>query len=198
MTRKRNRTGPKRKAGPREPNGRASRKKQDVNQRTEETEMETMSTAVCARQRLYGMTREEALRNQLQVGRPNAGSLIGRMALQGVLTFEQWAAGVKWQETRANYHKAIQARGEASGGGTRRGGEDSDAYVAWCKAAIEKHDEMQDRLQDVSNHTRSANIPAAMHLTISREEEYDHLLGDLRTALNALVRLWGLDSRKAA
>lgn len=185
--------GRKRKLGKREPNGRLSRRRDDVQARQGETEAETLSTALEARARLYGLP-EKFLRDD------RAGTVVGRMNLQDELSGVQYRAAVKWMETRSRYHKALLARGETTGGGTRGTPElVSDEYIGWVRRAVEQWDEASMVLIDLSVSLRTTNVSSAMTWLVERDTYVAGLTGDLRLALNALAKHWGLDtSREAA
>ncbi|MGD9740394.1 MAG: hypothetical protein AB7S41_18210 [Parvibaculaceae bacterium] len=169
-------------AGSREPNGRLSRRRSAVTARRVESEAEVRAVAVEARMRHTGLPR--ALAELADAGRPNAGTVHGRMRLREELTADQWTAAEWYLGTRTAYLRAIGAPGrpiEPSEG--RSGGEDT----AFAKAAIARHDAVVDCLRHASIESRSPII-AAFDAILWRQEEFPHLTGDLRLGLNAVHR----------
>ena len=86
--------GRKRKAGKRHPCGKL------VQPSAAETQRETMSTVLEARQRHYGVTAKQARDERL-------GTALGRLAFAGSITAEQYAAGQKYAEIYYRHHAVM-------------------------------------------------------------------------------------------
>lgn len=193
----------KRKQGPREPNGRLSRNREHRDQRRrhedEMTTAEAKSVVIEARVR-HGIPRE--LADLADAGRPNAGTVHGRMRLAGMngdreqgINADQFDAA-KWYIGRyLAYLRAIDAPGrervpeddEATGQG--EGVTIAEATAEWRKVLRV--------LQDVSTETRSPVI-AAMDTILVRQVFVHTMAGDLRLGLNAIHRTFLAGQRRAA
>src|SRR3954469_1743653 len=92
--------GRKRKAGNREPNGKLSRRIDDKQARRSIDEQSAMQVAKEARQRVFGVSAAES-------GTELAGSICGRLLLQGTISREHYDAAVAFQETYATFLRAI-------------------------------------------------------------------------------------------
>jgi hypothetical protein len=86
--------GRKRKLGKRHPSGKL------VQPSAAETQRETMSTVLEARQRHYGVTAKQAPDERL-------GTALGRLAFTGGITTEQYAAGQKYAEIYYRHHAVM-------------------------------------------------------------------------------------------
>jgi len=136
------RAGRRRKLVMREANGRQIRSSQAA------LERETQAVMVEARQRIYGLTEEQAKS-------PDAVTELGRLRLRGRLSQSLYAAGTYWLEVRAAAQAALKSPQMSSGGFMERSrGHDSSegtdpAYVEQCCRAL-------DRDADISHELRPA------------------------------------------
>lgn len=166
--------------GAREPNGRLSRRVVHAKEREEMTQREAQSVAIAARMRVFGLTEAQA-RGQ------DGGTVIGRMHHAKELTSDQVEAGFVYLEARNAYHRAIGVASdtgvaplpEAKGSGT---------YEEFCEAAIKRWTAVTDVLTCVMVEVRSPAPAAALDNFVVRDMYVEHLVGDLRIALNALHR----------
>jgi hypothetical protein len=173
--------GHKRHGVPRDSKGRIERRYYDGN---DMTAREARSVAIQARVRVFGISPELASID----AQVNAGSVIGRMRLQGSLTADQWDALDWWLRQRDAYLRAILAKREgSSGAGPGNGGEDTDGYAEWCEDKIKLWDEIRDVIQDMANETR-AQLFAALDYIAVKDIYLPHLEGPLRYAANAIHR----------
>jgi len=176
----------------REPNGRLSRKIIDREARMAMTEQEAKSVAIEARIR-HGV--DPAYADLSDAGRPNAGTVHGRMCLARSLSLEQWTAAEFYLGTRLAYLRSIEAQLEVSQ--PAEGGTGTDeSYVEWCQAIGERWREVVKRLQEVSTMSRSP-VLAAFDVILVRGQLMPHMDGDLRLGLNA-IHTHFLAQRRAA
>lgn len=189
----------KRKEGPREPNGRLSRKPEHRKERDDMTEAEAKSVVIEARVR-HGIPRE--LADLADAGRPNAGTIHGRMRLAGMMgdreqgiNADQFDAA-KWYIGRhLAYQRAIDAPGrervpdDDEGMGQGEGVSLAEANAEWGKVLRV--------LQDVSTEHR-APVIAAMDTLFVRQAFVHTMVGDARLGLNAIHRTFLAGQRKAA
>lgn len=184
--------GRKRKAGRRESNGRLSRRQVEVLRRNmadlDTEQRNTLSVGLEARERIFGVTQQHS-RDQ------KAGSAIGRYCLQGLVTQAQYDAAMMYLESLARYHRAIDAPrppGAVDLNATHGRPVDienpallrkwRDEHKAACWAIQEKQNEIRGM----------GHLFGALDAVLLRDVMHDALLGDVRTALNALVKHYGL------
>lgn len=191
--------GPKRKNGiKREANGRPSRKPGDVaerlNQAHDRDERETLSVGLQARERVFGIDPKES-RNQM------AGSFLGRLVLQKQISRAQFDAGMSWLDSSDRYQWAMGSPRSPGAvnlnavHGAATGVENIGASVA----AKARHEAAMRAVQAKQIELRgSANLFGALDVCVVRDQPIEHLVGDLRMALNALSRHYGLEARRAA
>jgi len=185
------RRGRKRKPGPREPNGRVSRKKAEVIVRTEETERQTMATVIKARCKRFGLSEDRARL-------PMAGSAIGRMCLGGELTVDQHDAALRYLEARKDGLNAIMAKADGGGEGGSSGDVVTSGYAEWCKRANERWSTINRALDEMQESLRSPTPRAALEAIVVRDVDVPELVGDLRIALNVIDRCVVSDHRRVA
>jgi hypothetical protein len=204
-------------AGTREPNGQLSRKQAEMAQRrsgfADLAEQEAMSVALEARSRVHAINSEFLSRVVVEDGkkRPTleqvtrdqmAGTAVGRYCLCGVITRAQYDAAMAWLKDRAAYLQAVSpAQGtepaavnlNATGGSSNY--ENVDAArraMTSYRAAMKAVEEAQYELR------RAANLFVAMDTILVRDSPLEIMVGNLRSALNALARHYGLDGRRRA
>ena len=120
-----------------------------------------------------------------------AGSAIGRYCLQGLVTRPQYDAAMAYLEERENYLQAIQAPrqpGAVDLNATRGQSVAAEnvARTQKAKASMKATDAaIMEKQIEVGN---MGNLFGALNAVLVMDVELDHLLGDLRTALNALVK----------
>lgn len=186
MTKKRNRTGPKRKAGPREPNGRRER-----NYVVREQEQSAVSVAIEARKRIFGMTEQQA-RQQ------DAATVIGRMHMEGRLSREQVDTATRVLEVRNAWQRAmgvardfVEPRPETAGSGQQTPDE-------WAKARKDDYAAMKAVIEEACYQYRTRLPEKAIELFVFRDIEAPFMDGELRTTLNMLHRHFFIARRQKA
>ncbi len=191
------RRGTRPKTVKREPNGRASRRKKDVMEQFLEDlskeDRDTQGPALAARHRIFGV---DPIHSRDQ----KAGSAIGRYCLQGLVTDQQYDAGLLFLESMNRHLRAIDAPpqpGAVDLNATRGRPvfvENPDQLRKWRqehKAALEAVQAKQNEIRLMGN------LYGALYTVLVRDVQLESLLGDLRTGLNALVRHYGLMARAA-
>ncbi len=186
------RRGPKPKGGKRETAGRLSRRPEDVSARNieglDKDEREMIATGVAARERLWGLD-PKISRDQM------AGSFIGRLRLQGDLSQPQYEAALMWQEDVRAYGIARNSPPDASAIDLNRvqGLASHAEKPARARRAIRRYEAARDTVQACQNalHGRAA-LFAALSYVVERDVWVQHLVGDVRLALNALAHHYGL------
>lgn len=182
----------------REPNGRASRKPKDVMDQflsdMSKEDRDTQGTALAARHRVFGVDPRHS-RDQ------KAGSAIGRYCLQGEISQAQYDAAMQFMESYQRHLRAIDAPPQpgAVDLNATRGRPvflENPAQLAKWRA---DHKAAMDAIQAKQNEIRlMGNLYGALYSVVIRDMMLEHMLGDLRTGLNALVRHYGLLARVAA
>lgn len=178
--------GRKRKATTREPNGRPSRRKIHIQERTEMTEREAKSVALAARARMTGLP-EHLIDGKPETGKPNVGTTHGALCLTGQITADQWSAAEWFLHRRNEYLQAIKAPGAQWQQG-QEAGSDPSAYANWCARAKQAWRGIVACIAEASIETRSPVMAAFDHILERQTPGLHHMLGDLRTGLNAIHR----------
>lgn len=190
--------GKRHKIEKREPNGRASRKPRDVMDQfvatLESDTREMLAPGLSARHRLFGISPAQT-RDQM------AGSAIGRYCLQGSITRAQYDAAMLFLESTHRNLLAIDAPrlpGAVDLNATH-GRPVAVENVGQLRKWREAHKAAVAAIQAKQNEIRlQGNLYGALDTILIRDVSLEHLLGDCRTALNALVRFYGLVAREAA
>jgi len=186
--------GRKRKTGKREPNGKLSRRTSERQARRTVDEQAAMHVAKEARQRVFGISVEAS-------GTELAGTVCGRLLLQGSLTQQQMDAAKAFADTYAGYQRAMDSprppKAVEIGGATGRGSL-LDVSPEQAKLARKRWDAAVRVLVEANMYHRAATLYAAADYLVLRDEMHGHMVGDLRLALNALARHYGLVARRAA
>lgn len=178
----------KKKPGTREPNGRLSRKPADRKVRdaaeVAANEWDTMGVGLMARWRVHHVD-PRSLKDQM------AGSAVGRFCLKGQISRQQYDAAMSYLEEREDYMRCIQTPRQpgavdlnATKGQSVRG-ENVARYQQIVAARKVSQDAIQAKQFEVGN---MGNLFGAIDAVLIRDVELDHLVGDLRSALNALVK----------
>lgn len=189
--------GRKRKTGKREPNGKLSRVPADVEARRRDgldrEAQDAISVAIDARQRVFGLD-ATVCRDQM------AGSAVGRYCLQGIITRVQYDAAVLYLADCEAYSHAIGTPGIPRAVDLNRiGGKDNHENITKAKTAMARYDAMVKAVRAKQTEIGNmGNIFGALDTVIRRDVQLEHLLGDLRLGLNALVKHYGVDGARAA
>lgn len=178
--------------GMREPNGRLSRRIVDRAARNDMTEKEARSVVVEARMKHTGLPEEMVTKGG--GGSPDAGTVHGMLRLMNELdkkavagiSYDQWRAAETFLQIRRGYLSSILAKTGVKGKG-QHGAEDSQDYIDWCRRAADRWNQLLACIQEVSIRHRSP-IMAALDVLLIRQQHLDHMVGDLRIALNAIHR----------
>ena len=189
----------------REPNGRLSRKIEDVRNRQyaklDREESDNLSVAVAVREVKWGLSPKDS-RDQ------KAGSYIGRLCISGEVSKAQYEAAMYWLEDSENYSRAMSAPrqpGAIDLNATK--GTTNYENVDWVRRVKARYCGEDGKggalgaIQAAQNELRGRGaLIAALYEIVLRDHEIYHLVGDCRTALNALVRYYGIGTkeRKAA
>lgn len=147
-----------------------------------------MQVAKEARQRVFGLSAEQSATER-------AGTVCGRLALQGTITTRQLEASKAYASTYAAYQRAMNSprppKAVEIGAATGRG-ESLDVTVEEKWRAINAWDRARRALVEANGFHRHASLIAACDYLVLRDEMHGHMIGDLRLALNVLVRHYGL------
>lgn len=183
------RRGRPRRAGVRRtPGGRISRAAEAMLEHVE---------PIATRMRLFGLVEADA-RDQL------AGSVVGRLLLRwrrmgdraGGITDVQYEAAMEYRRQAEAYRRALAAP-DALRRATRGASlsMSDDEHARWCRAVIDAYDRAVTAVMTVQCEldNRGRQLLAALDYLVLRDEYHQHLLGDLRVALNALVRHYGYE-----
>lgn len=166
--------------GPREPNGRLSRRKAHVLSREAMAAKEARSVVVAARMRMFGLSEARASTQE-------GGPVIGRMLLREELDDDQAEAAARYLEIRNAYHRAIGAVSD-TGRAPPPEEEGEGTYEDFCYRARKRWSAAEGVIRDVMQEQRSPAPASALEHFIVRDMYVPELVGPLREALNALHR----------
>ena len=176
---KRNKGGRPRKNGERHACGKLVQPSQAVQER------ENKSVAIEARQRVFGLSAEQAAGE-------GGGSALGRMLdPRNPVNKNQFEAGKAFEQAfrdnlTAREFKRQRSASDYSGAGGHDNSDGTDpAYVAWCDRAIAKYAAMRDAVHGCGE-------PLAMkvlEIVILDDMEMWKWIGELRCGLNAIGRV---------
>jgi len=154
--------------------------------------------AIATRMRVFGLTEQDA-RDQ------KAATYVGRLYLTGEFGKKphsdvMWDAAQSYIAAYEQFQRAVKspdALRTGVGGGDQG---ESENYARWCVAAIRKWEAMQDaiRVEQCVFANRGTNLFAALDYLVLRNQEFPHMVGDMRIALNAVAHHLGMLGRKAA
>jgi hypothetical protein len=162
-----------------------------------------------ARHRLYGIAYPSSDRTRPHVLDQRAGSVVGRLALQGEISAAQLDAATKYAEDVDAYHRAISAPrplGAVEINGIIARGVDNADRAEFCRRAIRRFcgddgrsgvlGAIRECQGSIAN--RGQNLTAALDYFVLRDEFHPQMLPWLRTALNCLARHYGFLERTEA
>ncbi|GAA5108751.1 hypothetical protein [Bartonella jaculi] len=153
----------------REPNGRISRAK------TPHEPMDKL--AIEMRAKRFCLTIEDAKN-------PLAGTYVGRLCLQGVLTQDQYDAAQKYIEVKNNYLCAKGLPNAVYDDFTPSSNE--EAQKRWIERATHCYEETKEAIKEAQHLYRQYNLYAAIQYLVIENKTLPHLVNSLRVALNAL------------
>ncbi|SDB57654.1 hypothetical protein SAMN02982931_04596 [Bauldia litoralis] len=185
--------GRKRKPGKRHPCGKRIR---------QETEKEAMSTVIEARKRHYGVTARQARDERL-------GTAFGRLAFHGLISDEQYQAGLAFAELYRRHHVAMglpmpsprSVAGILINEGIF-GGSPGEPGLDVIERLRRRFDDATDALDQCDREHRLSpgrRPTLLVYRVLCVDEDTrrwpDEDIGNLRVALNALVRVFRLERR---
>jgi hypothetical protein len=147
--------------------------------------------AIELRMRVFGLTEKEA-RDQ------KAGTYVGRLCLAGLrnstdgVSEAQYDAATAYLEAYANFKRAVKSPDALATGSGGASGVEGPGYEQWCQRAVSKWEGIQKAVyaeQEIHSH---ANMWAALDYVVGRDQEFPHMIGDLRLALNAVGHHLGI------
>lgn len=190
--------GAKPKPGKRERNGRLSRQPKHVSERNmadlDREQRDTLEPGLSARERIWGVKPQHS-RDQ------KAGSAVGRYCLQGLITQAQYDAAMLFLESYHRNLRAIDAPPQPGAVDLNRthGLAVGLENVAQLRKWRAEHKAAEQAIQDKQNEIRlMGNLMGAIGIILIRDQQMEHMLGDFRTAMNALIKHYRLDGRMAA
>lgn len=153
------------------------------------------STVVQARQRVHGMTKAEA-------EQPIADDFIGRLVRGGEITTHQYQAALQYEQDVMDFRRVIHTPKEAGAVDLNRvqgkPTTSEDDQIERAQKIKGKFDRMQTVIREAQASLRGAsNLNGALDAIVMQRCFAPHLVGDLREALNVLVRHYGLDRAAA-
>jgi len=181
----------------REPNGRASRRKEHIMERNEMTEREAKAPAIAARMRRTGLS-EIYVDGKPETGKPNVGTPQGLLFMTGYITLDQWTAAEWYLHRRNEYLQAVKAPGAQFQPHEEIISSDPAAYARWCENAKAVWAGIRNCLHRASIEARSPIAAAFDHVLERSGEGLVHMYGDLRIGLNAILREFLMARRDAA
>lgn len=176
---KRGRGRPKKNVDRREPNGRAARTK------------DPRITALEARMRIFGLTREQAMDQK-------AATNLGRLAMLGRgdgISADQYEAALRYLDVRNDYNKSLLSPGAYYEANGSVDSSDPEQYAAWCERVKLAYDGAHKAIQEAQNQHRNENLWAALQYVIIKDKTMPHMLGAARLVCNALHRYFILDNK---
>lgn len=189
--------GKKPSPGKRELNGRLSRDPAERQAREAAAinaeSWDAMHVAVMARVRVHGVPLDRA-KGQ------NAGSFVGRLCDEKAISPAQLDAAKTYLAERDAYRRAISAPAEMDAVDLNRvQGKASGENISRTQQAVARYEATLKAVQVAQNALRNdATLLAALDLCVCRDVALWHLVGDLRLALNALAKHYGLIHKHAA
>lgn len=148
-------------------------------------------TVVQARQRVHGMTKEEA-------EQPIADDFIGRLMRSGEVSTHQYQAALQYEQDVLDFRRTIHTP-KAAGAVDLNGVHgkptiSEESQIERSQKIKDKFERMQAAIREAQTGLRGvSNLGGALDAIVMRDCFAPHLVGDLREALNVLVRHYGLD-----
>ncbi|SSZ39906.1 Uncharacterised protein [Bartonella grahamii] len=129
------------------------------------------------RAKRFGLTIEEAKN-------PLAGTYVGRLCLQGMLTQDQYDAAQKYLEVKNDYlcAKVYQALFMMKYHHLLM----NKAREKWVEFATEQFSNMQEAIKETQHLYRQYNLYTSIQYIVIEDQMLPHLVNSLRVALNAL------------
>lgn len=155
---------------------------------------DTLETGLSARERIWGVKPQHS-RDQ------KAGSAVGRYCLQGLVTQAQYDAAMLYLESYHRNLRAIDAPPQPGAVDLNRthGLAVGLENVAQLRKWRAEHKAAEQAIQAKQNEIRlMGNLMGAISIILIRDQQMEHMLGDFRTAMNALIKHYRLDGRMAA
>jgi len=186
--------GPKRQPGKRWANGDLVQTPSAIEARREAAfsaeQVDAMAVAIEARKRLWNLDADTA-RDAM------AGDVVGRMRIAGQLSKAQHAASVTYRRQYADYQRARESPKQPGAVDLNRArglvNVDEDTWTKWASRARARHEAARQAVTEAQTHIGNAgNLWGAMEVFLSRDVYVPSLEGDLKLALNALSRHYGL------
>lgn len=146
---------------------------------------------ILTRMRLFGLNEKDA-RDQ------KAETVIGRMLLTGQLgklphSEIMYNAAVAYLACKHEFQRAVKSPDALRSGTGDSGGEgDEVEYARRCNSAIAKWEAVNKAVQEEQAIHRHANMYAALDYIVCRNEDFAHMYGDCRLALNAVAHHFGM------
>lgn len=155
-----------------------------------EGDVRPMETALLARQRIYGLSEDQA-KNQY------AETALGRLYLAHHITKWQRLAGEKYLALRCDAMKAYRAPQSYMAGNGKSADGDliSDEYVEWCRRVTDGYERAL-RLISASAPRRELVPLTAVNMIVVEDRDANWLIGDLRVGLDALIGFFGLAEQR--
>lgn len=179
----------------REPNGRISRKKADVDDRTEAEAKEARAVGLEARQRVLGASKAECAKEEF-------GSVIGRLYLARAIKRHQYEAANRMAEDYFTYylltgipHPSAKAQDISR---VRGLGRDADPSKARAAADRIMKIEAQLGMVDVQGRPVTSVCKRVCILDDGQGMEYGHMRSHLQKGLEALSVYYGIERQEAA
>jgi len=173
---KKSRKGRVRKVIVREPNGRASRKREESPNKV----------ALDARKKLHGLGDKDAKD-------PRCASVIGILCMNREISQAQYEAAVQYEKICSDLHYALSSPKQLQAIDYNRGvlGASSGSDNEKAKQdIIERYNNINSMLKHEQMTQRNNFLISALDHFILKDKDSRHALGDLRLALNALVRFY--------
>lgn len=115
-----------------------------------------------------------------------AGTVVGRLVLQELLSRDQYRAAERYIEVRNAYLRAMEIKQDFREPPAEVEG-DGD-YEGFCARAKDIHKRMMDALAELCREQHSPAPLSALDVILVRDVEMPEMVGDLRLALNCLAR----------
>jgi len=146
--------------------------------------------ALEARARVYGLTPEQAKDQR-------AGTAIGRLAITGRLTDEQYEGLRRLQDLHADYQSAIAAPGQPKRPKEAAGTLDDDGHAEWCASVRRRYRDAMNDLTDAEAVGRKA-LRYAFTMWVLNDTPDERCFAELQMAANVLSTHFMRERKRAA